>query len=286
VEARAFPAWMKKGISYVDDGDVARILQEQNLNTVCREAACPNRGECYKHGTATFLILGRICTRRCSFCDISKGTPAPLDPDEPQRLALAAKKLGLRFVVVTSVTRDDISDGGASVFAEVIRNLHEQGITGIEVLTPDFLGDLSALDKVLAAVPSVFNHNVETVPRLYPAIRPIADYERSLAVLAHAASRELAAKSGIMVGLGERPDEVIAVLHDLKWAGVGAVTIGQYLAPSSRHAPVKEFISPARFEWYAEQAREIGLIPACGPFVRSSYKAEEIFRELSARKTA
>jgi len=278
---RDFPAWMKKGISSSDESEVARILAGYGLNTVCREAACPNRHECYRRGTATFLVLGGVCTRNCAFCDIASGAPEPVQADEPARVAAAAAAMGLDYVVVTSVTRDDLPDGGAAHFAAVVRELRAAGVRGVEVLTPDFRGDRDALRTVLDARPDVFNHNVETVERLYPRVRPQADYRRSLDVLAHAAESGVVTKSGLMVGLGERPVEVLRVMLDLLDAGVQILTIGQYLSPGPSHAPVAEFVPPARFEWYARKAREFGFrAVASGVFVRSSYRAAEIYRSV------
>ncbi|MFA4985930.1 MAG: lipoyl synthase [Candidatus Brocadiia bacterium] len=276
----AFPAWMKKGVSHIDETAVGRILSEDGMNTVCREATCPNRSECYHAGTATFLIMGRVCTRHCRFCDITSGVPSPLDPGEPHRLADASVKMGLKYVVVTSVTRDDLPDGGASHFAQTIGALRARGISAIEVLIPDFRGSTEAIDAVIAAQPDVFNHNVETVPRLYSEVRPQANYDRSLEVLRRAAAAGLATKTGVMLGLGERPEEVLSLLHDLRWAGVSAITIGQYLAPSPMHHPVVEFIPPARFEYYADYAESLEIAAASGPFVRSSYRAEEMFARI------
>lgn len=275
-----FPPWLKKRLpAPARTEPVARLLDELGLNTVCTEARCPNRGECYACGTATFMILGNICTRRCTFCAVRGGAPLPQDPDEARRVAEAALRLGLRHVVVTSVTRDDLPDGGSSHFAAVIRALHEQTPASIEVLTPDFEGRRADVDRVLDAAPEVFNHNVETVPRLYPEVRPQADYARSLHVLRMAAEHPSGAvtKSGLMLGLGERQDEVLAVLGDLRGAGCRAVTLGQYLAPSAAHHAVAEFVSPECFEDYRRRALAMGFeAVASGPFVRSSYGAAEL----------
>jgi lipoic acid synthetase len=256
------------------------LLSELELNTVCREAHCPNVGECFARGTATFMILGDVCTRDCAFCAVCSGQPRPVDPEEPHRVAEAARRLGLRHVVVTSVTRDDLPDGGSRQFAETVLAIRRRAEAAVEVLTPDFQGQTEDVDRVLDAGPRVFNHNVETVPRLYPAVRPQADYRRSLGVLARAATRRTAdclTKSGLMVGLGEREDEVLAVLRDLREAGCQALTIGQYLAPSPAHHPVVEFVTPEQFEGLAAQARELGFAAvASGPFVRSSYGAAEL----------
>ncbi len=282
-----FPAWLKKRLPARDRVEpVLALLKELGLSTVCQEAHCPNTGECFARGTATFMILGRVCTRDCTFCAIPGGRPQPPDPDEPRRVALAAQRLGLRHVVVTSVTRDDLPDGGSSQFAATIRALHEGASATVEVLTPDFGGRREDIDRVLDAAPEVFNHNVETVARLYPEVRPQADYGRSLAVLARAAGSGAApiVKSGLMLGLGEREDEVRAVLADLRRAGCRVVTLGQYLAPSAAHHPVVEFVEPDRFEHLGALALEMGFEAApSGPFVRSSYRAEEIVAGLPAK---
>ena len=252
-----FPPWLKVRLpAPARTEPVVRVLDELGLNTVCSEAHCPNRGECYACGTATFMILGNVCTRGCTFCAVTGGTPLPADPDEPRRVAEAVRRLDLRHVVVTSVTRDDLPDGGSGHFAAVIRAVHEATKATVEVLTPDFGGRRADVDRVLDAAPEVFNHNVETVPRLYAEVRPEADYGRSLRVLAAAAEHPCGAvtKSGLMLGLGEREDEVLGVLRDLRRAGCRAVTLGQYLAPSADHHPVVEFVSPERFERYRVQA--------------------------------
>jgi lipoic acid synthetase len=259
-------------------GQTRGLLAAHGLQTVCDNAHCPNIGECYSHHTATFLIMGSRCTRDCGFCAVRHGVPEPLDPTEPQRLAAAAGNLGLRYVVVTSVTRDDLPDGGAGHFAATIRALHEAGIERVEVLTPDFHGCPRALQQVLKMKPTVFNHNVETVRRLAPTVRPQASYERSLQVLRDA--REIAPgilrKSGFMVGLGETDDEIGELVADLQAAGCQILTIGQYLRPTPRQLPVRRYLEPERFEQYAAQARAAGIAHVfAGPFVRSSYRAAE-----------
>lgn len=261
---------------------VQRDLRLHGLHTVCESARCPNLHECFAHGTATFMILGDRCTRGCGFCAVPKarrGLPPP-DSEEPDRVAAMAARMGLRHVVITSVNRDDLPDGGAAHFAATIQAVRS-ALPGarIEVLTPDFLGDPEAVRTVLDAGPDVFNHNVETVPRLYPRVRPQARYERSLAVLALARRHRPQAwiKSGLMVGLGERPEEVHALLADLRRAGVQIVTIGQYLQPTLRNLPVATFVAPEQFEAYRRVALEMGFAMAfSGPFVRSSYMAETI----------
>ncbi len=263
--------------------EVARIkalLREHQLHTVCEEAACPNLGECFRHGTATFMILGGICTRRCPFCDVAHGRPEPPAADEPRQLAETVQALGLRFAVITSVDRDDLRDGGAGQFAEVIRQLRRlTPSTGIEILVPDFRGrEALAIDLLAAAPPDVFNHNLETVPRLYRAARPGADYAGSLRLLAAYKEQapQVPTKSGLMVGLGERDDELVAVLTDLRAHGCDHVTIGQYLRPSPHHLPVERYLPPEQFAELATIARELGFSRvASGPLVRSSYHAEQ-----------
>jgi lipoic acid synthetase len=264
------------------------MLDELDLNTVCRSAKCPNRGECYASGTATFMVLGDACTRNCRFCAVDTKRPLPPDPGEPERLAEAAERMGLRHVVVTMVTRDDLTDGGAGHVVATIEALRRRlPRVRVEVLVSDFGGDEAAIDAVALARPDVFNHNVETVPRLYPEVRPQADYARSLAVLARI--REVApgvpTKSGLMVGLGERPEEVEAVLADLRAADVDIVTIGQYLRPSAKHLPVTEFVTPEVFERYAATARSLGFAGvASAPFVRSSYHAGDVAEQAAERR--
>jgi len=264
---------------------LGRALEQMGVHTVCQSARCPNVGECFGRGTATFMILGEVCTRNCRFCVVDHGKPMPLDAEEPQRVAEAARWLGLRHVVVTSVTRDDLPDGGAAHFAATVAAVRERlpGAT-VEVLTPDFRGDRAAVQAVAAARPEVFNHNVETVPRLYPEVRPQADYQRSLRVLqwarvacrAQEASPGLVTKSGLMVGLGETGEEVAAVLSDLRGAGVDAVTIGQYLQPTREHYPVAEYVRPEVFQDYQRAALAMGFSHVLsGPLVRSSYHASE-----------
>lgn len=259
---------------------ITSLLREGGLNTVCEEALCPNRGECFSEGTATFLIMGPVCTRNCGFCAVSKGHPAPLDPTEPSRLAHIAREMGLRHVVVTSVTRDDLPDGGAAQFAATILELKKaiEGVS-VEVLVPDFGGSTDALVQVLGAGPDVLNHNVETVPRLYPQVRPKADYRRSLALLERAKkiSPQTPTKSGLMLGLGEEPEEVRRVLEDLLEVGCTMVTLGQYLRPSPAHLEVKRYVPPHEFQWWERKALELGFeAVASGPFVRSSYHAAEL----------
>lgn len=275
--AGRLPPWLRVKLP-ADAGfaATARTVADAGLRTVCRGARCPNIFECFSKGTATFLILGGTCTRGCAFCNIVAGTPDAVDPDEPERLGLAVATLGLTHAVITSVTRDDLPDGGAGQFAAAIRAVRRHApATTVEVLTPDFAGDAAALDVVLGACPDVFNHNVETVPRLYPAVRAGADYARSLAVLARAARRgRIVVKSGFMLGLGETEQECDATLQDLAAAGCGMVTVGQYLRPSRRNLPVTRYAPPGEFEALAALGRRRGIAEmVCAPLARSSYKA-------------
>jgi len=274
------PDWLKVRIKASQDfEDVLKLFENLSLHTVCQEAQCPNIFECFSKKTATFLILGDVCTRNCTFCDVKKGKPREVDKNEPQKVAEAVKTLSLRYVVVTSVTRDDLDDGGAEHFAAVIdkiKKLNPQ--TKVEVLIPDFKGDVEAIYKVVRARPDVLSHNVETVPRLYPTVRPKADYERSLGVLKKAKEIDdrIYTKSGLMVGLGETKEEVKEVLKNLRSVGCDFVTIGQYLSPSKQHHPVVEYIYPKVFEEYKEYAISIGFKHVMSaPLVRSSYLAEE-----------
>ncbi|MDA8173928.1 MAG: lipoyl synthase [Nitrospiraceae bacterium] len=279
------PDWVKTAYPSGSALEIKKSLRSKGLHTVCEEARCPNMGQCFSRPTATFMILGDRCTRDCGFCSVTPGTPLPPDADEPRRVALAAKEMGLKYVVVTSVTRDDLPDGGAGHFAETIKALKDT-IPGVkvEVLTPDFSGSTEALREVISAGPDVFNHNVETVPSLYPVVRPQADYKRSLAVLNAASqisgvnSGKTAVKSGIMLGLGEKQEEVVAVLKDLLENGCVMLTAGQYLRPGKNNLPVAEYIEPARFEELKQKALEMGFKSvASGPLVRSSMNAEEYY---------
>jgi len=261
-----------------------RLLDGLSLHTICESAHCPNVGECFSRETATFLILGDICTRRCTFCAVNKGHPLPVDEEEPQHLLEAAEKLNLSYIVVTSVTRDDLFDGGASQFAKVINTLHENKRGAIvEVLIPDFHGSAEALKAVVEAHPEVINHNVETVPRLYPDVRPGADYSRSLELLfmVKNLNPEITTKSGLMVGLGEIKEEVVEVMKDLREANCDLLTLGQYLQPSPKHHPVVRFVPPEEFSQYRDIGREIGFIEvAAAPLVRSSFKAAELYAKV------
>ena len=284
-KAKRMPSWLRRPVATPGRGAaVEGVLGELRLNTVCQSAKCPNRGECFGEGTATFLILGDACTRGCRFCAVETRQPAAPDDDEPRRVAEAAKRLGLKHAVVTMVTRDDIPDGGARHVAATVRAIREAvpGI-GVEVLVSDFAGDMAAVDTVLAAAPDVFNHNLETVPRLYGAVRPGADYARSLAILERAASSAhgIPAKSGLMLGLGETVEEVEAVMRDLRAAGCSLLTLGQYLRPSAAHLGVAAFVEPAVFAHLEATGRDLGFRSvASAPFVRSSYHAGEMARSV------
>jgi len=276
----SLPSWIRRRFPPQEEWErVERLLRSLSLHTVCESARCPNLGECFRRGTATFLILGDTCTRSCRFCAVKKGIPLPPDPEEPRRVAEAARTLNLRHVVVTSVTRDDLPDGGAEHFAKTIQAIREcLPQATVEVLVPDFQGSAEALEVVLAACPDVLNHNVETVPRLYPLVRPQADYARSLELLRRTKVRYpgILVKSGLMVGLGETQKEVEAILWDLKEVGCDVVTIGQYLRPTAWHLPVAAYVPPEVFAYYREYALRLGFRGvASGPFVRSSYRAEE-----------
>ena len=257
------------------------LLNETGLHTVCEEARCPNLGECFSQGTATFLILGEVCTRNCGFCAIQHGVPAPPAEDEPKRIARAVLEMDIRYAVITSVTRDDLPDGGASFFARTIEAIREQDQRiKIEVLIPDFKGDLSSLETILRASPDVLNHNVETIVRLYHQVRPQADYKRSLDLLKK--SKELYphihTKSGFMLGLGETQEEVLELLRDLRNTGCDFLTIGQYLQPRQDRLPVVRYVPPEEFDMYKRIGLEMGLkAVASGPFVRSSFHASEMY---------
>jgi len=263
------------------------LLRQRGLHTVCESALCPNLGECFAQGTATFLIMGDVCTRDCGFCGVTSAAPGSLDPYEPAQVADAVARLDLRHVVITSVTRDDLPDGGSAHYVATIKAVREAAPSAaVEVLVPDFAGDRDRIGAVLAERPDVFNHNLETVPRLYPTVRPQAVYERSLSVLEQAAgvAPEIAVKTGIMVGLGEDPEEVREVIAHVRDAGVDVMTIGQYLRPSSRHLPVVEYVHPDRFEEYAVWGEQIGLQVHAAPFVRSSFHAGESLEQLRGQR--
>lgn len=281
-EALKKPDWIrvKAGNDAGRFGEIKKMLREQKLHTVCEEAACPNIGECFGRGTATFMILGDICTRRCPFCDVGHGKPLPPDVDEPRHLAESVANLKLRYVVITSVDRDDLRDGGAQHFVDVIRAVREASpTTTIEVLVPDFRGRMDvALDIFGQALPDVMNHNLETVPRLYKQARPGADYAHSLNFLKAFKARypDVPTKSGLMVGLGETDEEIIEELKDMRAHNIDLLTIGQYLAPSNHHLPVQRYVPPDTFKRFEAEALAMGFNgAACGPMVRSSYWADQ-----------
>ncbi|MFA5171188.1 MAG: lipoyl synthase [Sulfuriferula sp.] len=280
-ERLKMPSWIRaKSPNSPEVIALKAILREQNLHTVCEEASCPNLGECFKHGTATFMILGDLCTRRCPFCDVGHGKPLPPDVNEPAHLAQTIAAMKLKYVVITSVDRDDLRDGGAQHFADCISTVRKASPnTRIEVLVPDFRGRLDiALDILANAPPDVMNHNMETVPRLYKAARPGADYDHSLQLLKDFKIRhpDLPTKSGIMVGLGETDEEVMALMQDLREHNVDMLTIGQYLQPSAHHIPLTRYVTPEQFLVFETAAMEMGFKhAACGPMVRSSYHADQ-----------
>lgn len=276
-----FPKWLRKPIPLIGKKNkVERYIKNNSLNTVCEEAKCPNRNECYGNGTATFLLMGDTCTRNCLFCNVSNGIPFPLDKNEPESICKTVKLMGLSYVVLTSVTRDDLDDGGAKHIADTVKKL-KKAIPKIkvEVLVPDFHGNRKAINYVLESKPDVFNHNIETVHSIFTRIRPDASYTLSLKILKDVANSDyqILTKSGFMVGLGETEDEVVALMEDLKNANVNIITIGQYLQPSSKQVKVKEFITHNQFNKYRLIGKKIGFDKIIsGPFVRSSYKAEKI----------
>ncbi len=279
-EGRRFPPWIKVRGRFTEEYHaLKRLMREGSLHSVCEEARCPNIFDCWTRKTATFLMLGDVCTRHCGFCGIATGRPRPVDPDEPRRVAESIRRLGLRHAVITSVDRDDQEDGGAHSFHEVVRILHERyPACGVEVLIPDFRGNLAALEHVLDARPGILNHNVETVPSLYRRVRPGAKYDRSLALLRHA--KEYApgvlTKSGIMVGHGETWEEVLQTMRDIRSAGVNILTIGQYLQPTKAHLPVRRFWTPEEFRTLGREGMAMGFGHVeSGPLVRSSYHADE-----------
>ncbi|HUV45983.1 MAG TPA: lipoyl synthase [Dehalococcoidia bacterium] len=277
------PEWLKlKPLDSTILTKMRKLTRGLKLHTICESARCPNRTECFAQGTATFMILGDICTRNCTFCAVKHGKPEAPDPEEPEHILSAVKKLGLRYVVITSVTRDDLPDGGASQFAQIIKALraYDSNIL-VEVLVPDFRGSLPAWQIVIDASPDVLNHNVETVPRLYLEVRPGANYQRSLELLRRAKLNGLLTKSGLMLGLGERENEVIEVMEDLREAGCDSITLGQYLRPSLKHHEVVRYVTPAEFAQYEVIARKMGFLGvASGPLVRSSFNAIDFYNEV------
>ncbi len=280
------PEWLRKPERHAEaDHELKVMLRTRGLHTVCEEARCPNRHECFARGAATFMILGDVCSRSCGFCAVKTGRGLPMEllADEPEQVAAAAAELRLRYVVITSVNRDELTDGGAAHFAKTIHAVrHRLPAAQVEVLTPDFKGNFEALHAVLDARPDTYNHNVESVPRLYHTVRPQADYRQSLDVLkeAHHYAPEILTKSGFMVGLGERPDEVKRLLEDLRAACVDVVTIGQYLQPTRKHLPVEEYVHPDVFAGYKTYGEQLGLRAVfAGPLVRSSYMADLVHEQ-------
>lgn len=274
------PPWLKKDPLVKGRGlETLRQLKVSGVHTVCREAKCPNIGECFSRGCVTFMILGDVCTRNCAFCGVSQSKPLPLDESEPSRVALAAKNLGLRYCLITSVTRDDLEDGGAHQFALTVSMVKSSGETKVEVLTPDFNGDERAVETVLSSCPDVFAHNVETVPRLYESIRPRADYRVSISTLRLVKRMSSAVtKSGLILGLGEKPEEVLSVMEDLRECGCEIITLGQYLPPTIHHPRPAEYLHPEQFEDYKQTALDFGFGAVfSGPFVRSSFHASEAY---------
>ena len=287
-DRKRLPPWLRKTVPCSGSEPVRDILRGLDLCTVCASARCPNQAECYGRGRATFLIMGPHCSRSCRFCAVSKKPPAALDPDEPRRVAEAVARLELKHAVVTSVTRDDLPGGGAAHFAETVRATRGAHPCTVEVLTPDFNGDEAAIAAVAEAGPDIFNHNVETAPRLYPAVRPEADYQQSLELLRFLRRRfpGLPTKSGLMLGLGETRAELRQAFRDLAATGCRILTLGQYLAPSPKHFPVARYVPPDEFDDLGEEARAAGFaFVAAAPFVRSSYNAEEVFAALKGAGT-
>jgi len=283
------PSWLKvRAPMSKEYKNIVRMMRELNLNTVCEEASCPNIGDCWKQGSATFMILGRVCTRTCAFCDVATGRPDAVDANEPVNLAKAVAQIGLKHVVITSVNRDDLKDGGAGHYAAVIRELKaRQPEVTIEILTPDFQRKPdSCLNTIMDSSPDIFNHNLETVPRLYRSVRPGARYFTSLRLLQRAKEIDpsVVTKSGIMLGLGEQRDEVLQVLDDMREANIDILTIGQYLRPSEKHHPVMKYWTPEEFDEFKYMAEKKGFgMVASGPLVRSSFHADEVFKSLKLK---
>lgn len=281
---RRLPSWLKRPMPQPGMAYTSGVISDLRLETVCESAKCPNRTECWSKQTATFMILGNVCTRPCGFCSVPKGKTEALEIDEPERVAEAAERLGLRYVVITSVTRDDLKDGGAEHFYRCVLAVREKTGAKVEVLTPDFLGNKTAISRVIASRPDVFNHNTETVPRLYHRVRRNAEYQRTLDLLKQVKdeSPDMPTKSGLMLGLGETLDELLEVFSDLRGVGCDMLTLGQYLQPTPEHLPVERYVPPEEFDEIGELAKKLGFgMVASGPFVRSSYHAGEMAAELS-----
>lgn len=282
---RRLPKWLKRplpqpGMAYTDD-----VIQDLGLETVCESARCPNRTECWSQHTATFMIGGSVCTRPCGFCSVASGKTTALEIDEPDRVAEAAERLGLRYVVITSVTRDDLPDGGAEHWYQTVLAVRQRTGADVEVLTPDFMGDKAAISRVIESRPDVFNHNTETVPRLYHRVRRNADYQRTLDLLQQVKDEapEIPTKSGLMLGLGETREELLDVFADLRNVGCDMITLGQYLQPTTDHLPVERYVPPEEFDEIGDECRRLGFrMVASGPFVRSSYHAGEMTDHLDS----
>jgi lipoic acid synthetase len=276
---RRLPPWLKRPLPQAGMAFTSGVIEDLKLETVCESAKCPNRTECWSQRTATFMILGNVCTRPCGFCSVPKGKTEKLQADEPARVAEAAARLGLKYVVITSVTRDDLADGGAEHFYKCVIAVRERTGADVEVLTPDFLGNNAAIDRVIESRPDVFNHNTETVPRLYHRVRRNAEYQRTLDLLDRVKQKapDMPTKSGLMLGLGETMDEVLEVCADLRKVGCDMLTMGQYLQPTPAHLPVERFVPPEEFEQVGNLAKSMGFrMVASAPFVRSSYHAGEM----------
>jgi lipoic acid synthetase len=277
---RRLPPWLKRPLPVGNENFFTQsLLDELGLETVCENARCPNRPECYARRTATFMVMGNVCTRPCGFCSVPRGEPDALADDEPERVAEASFRLGLKHVVITSVTRDDLPDGGADHFYRCVTAVRARTGAAIEVLTPDFLGDKSAIDRVIASQPEVFNHNTETVPRFYKKVRGRADYQRTLDLLAHVKTKapHITTKTGLMLGLGETREELLETLADIRQTGCDMLTLGQYLTPTLKHVPVARYLPPEEFDELKILAQRLGFAHvASGPFVRSSYHADEM----------
>ncbi len=272
------PEWIRARLPYGESyTKLLELMRGKKLHTVCEEARCPNLGECWGRGTATFMILGDVCTRSCGFCAVKTGRPTVLDTDEPRRVAEAVASMRLRHVVITSVNRDELNDGGASIFAETIRQIRiRDPKCRIEVLIPDFKGDRVAMDILVDAAPDILNHNLETVPRLYSVVRPQAKYERSLEVLKYFKEHGLVTKTGVMVGIGERSEEIVETMRDIRGSDVDILTIGQYLQPTKEHLPIDRYVTPDEFDMYKQSGLAMGFkYVESGPLVRSSYHADE-----------
>lgn len=286
---RRLPKWLKRPMPSPEMQFTSSVIEDLGLETVCSSAKCPNRSECWAHSTATFMILGNVCTRPCGFCSVPKGKTEVVEVDEPERVAEAAERLGLEHVVITSVTRDDLPDGGADHFYRCVLAVRERTGAAVEVLVPDFMGNREAIHRVVECRPDVFNHNTETVPRLYDRVRRNAEYQRTLDLLKQVKDEapEMATKSGLMLGLGETLEEVLEVCADLREVGVEMLTLGQYLQPTPEHLPVERFVPPEEFDQIGDLTRKMGFgLVASGPFVRSSYHAGEMADYLGRHQSA